>query len=485
MKTIMKALKKQLNDAGYICDSAFAASVKAALVTKPVAGAILEGPIGTGKTWLPEILSQILKKQFFTYQCFPGTREEDLLIRMLPSEDTISGVSIHEGTLVQAIRATHESGSEVILLLDEWDKTRHSADAFLLDFLQTGRVSYAGTTLTADLSRLTVFLTANGERELSEPLTRRLPKIEFSPIPPSYVYRALSRTHAGHPFIHNAMILYERCLMADLPKPATIQELRQLLDAITALGGASDWDSLVYQFITKDDDAHLLLSRVEDMEIGWSVRSRVRLNTEAYDVQQIKDYSADADMIDLRMPRLAEARGFDYTITVSPDEPDLSNASGVIELNERVYSEASRIAGEPGESPDRLGDFAGVEGGRLLVMKNSLHFSDLDLVEPFWGENGEICILEPAASWEDVKALQEWAPFRIVKFSKQEILGKAEGIDLRWTPDKGAEIIINLCRRDVFSICFGRSWGERGESRWIGENGLIYQRYMDREHETA
>ena len=74
--------------------------------------------------------------------------------------------------MIQAVRATRTARfaqRPVILVLDEWDKTRPSADSFLLDFLQTGRVNFSGRVYTADLARLMVFLTFNVERELSEP----------------------------------------------------------------------------------------------------------------------------------------------------------------------------------------------------------------------------------------------------------------------------------------------------------------------------
>lgn len=117
----MKDLKKRLNEAGYICDSMFAPAVQAALHTRPVAGAI-----GSGKSYLPEILEAILDTDYYFYQCFPGTREEDLLVKMLPSEEAISGTALHDGVIVQAVEATRRKDSEkrVILVFDEWDKTR-------------------------------------------------------------------------------------------------------------------------------------------------------------------------------------------------------------------------------------------------------------------------------------------------------------------------------------------------------------------------
>jgi len=475
----MDAFNQQLNAAGYICNFAFSAAVRAALETRPAAGAILSGPIGTGKSYLPEVLSGILETDYFFYQCFPGTREEDLLVKMLPSEDTISGIKLHDGVILQAVQATLDADDDrrVLLVLDEWDKTRPSADSFLLDFLQTGRINYSGRTLSADLSRLIVFLTVNIERELSEPLVRRLPKIAFQPLAPSAVYRALKLTHKDHPYLYNAIVLYERCLLANLPKPATIQELRQFLDAITTLGDEADWDALVYEFVTKTDEAHELLRQVEKEPVQWRRRARLRLDADAYDVRQKSPVPDDEISRSLAMPKLAEIHGFNEPIDVPPENPDMHDASGIVEMNHRTYSEIVRRVDEPGASADRLGDWAQVTAGRVIVLKKKLRLRDVDLLEGLWGQNGEVLLTEPSAGWQDVKALQDWAPILIVKFSKTEILAKMEGIDLRWTPQKGAEIIVHLGRRDAFNACFGRSWGQFGESKWIGQNGRIYEHY--------
>ena len=476
----MKDLKKKLNAAGYICDSMFAAAVEAALHTRPVAGAILAGPIGSGKSYLPEVLARILDTDYYFYQCFPGTREEDLLVKMLPSEETISGIALHDGVIVQAVEATRRKENEkrVILVLDEWDKTRPSADSFLLDFLQTGRINFSGRIFAADLSRLIVFLTVNIEREISEPLVRRLPKIQFKHLSPNFVHRALELTHKDHPYLYNAILLHERCLLANLPKPSTIQELRQFLDAVSVLGDQADWDSLVYQFVTKTEEAHEMLRQVENEPLQWRQRARLRLNANAYDVRQ-KSLSPDEDLPgELCMPRLAEIRGFDEMIEVQTERPDLTDAAGIIEMNSKAYNEIVRLVDAPETSPDVLGDWAEVNADRTITLKKQLLLRDVDLLKGLWGQNGEVLLIEPSATWQDVKAIQEWAPLLIVKFSRSEILAKMEGLDLRWTPANGAEIIVHLGRRDAFSVCFGRSWGQSGEGKWIGYNGRIYQRYM-------
>lgn len=479
-------LKKKLNSAGYLCDNRFAAAVSTALGTRPVAGAILTGPIGTGKSYLPEVLARVLETQYFFYQCFPGTREEDLLVKMLPSENTVSGIALHDGEVLKAVEATNAAGPGlVILVLDEWDKTRPSADSFLLDFLQTGRINFSGRRFTANLSRLVVFLTVNVERELSEPLMRRLPRIEFNFLTPSTVHRALELTHPGHPFLFNSVMLYERCLLAELPKPATIQELRQLLDAISLLGPHADWDQLVYQFITKSEEAHEMLRRVEKEPVQWRQRLRVRLDAQAYDVRQ-KMLAPDADLAEeLAMPRLAKIHGFEELIALPPKKRDPKRVTGVIAASESAYSEIVRLMDEPRHRPDKLGEWGDVTAERLIRLKKQLYLREVDLLRGLWGENGEVLLLEPLADWEDVKALQEWAPVLIVKFSRREILAKMEGIDLRWTPGKGAEIIVHLTRRDAFAACFGAVWGEPDQEKWIGRNGRIYRRYREEAKHAA
>jgi hypothetical protein len=485
----METLHKQLNQAGYICNTRFASAIHACLNTKPVAGGLFFGPIGTGKTYLPEVLSRIMEAEYFFYQCFPGTREDDLMVKMLPDESTISGIALHQGVLLQAMAATRtvSGGRKVILVLDEWDKTRPSADSFLLDFLQTGRIVFAGQTHTADLDRLVVFLTLNVERELSEPLLRRLPKVDFQHLTPSMVHKALKISHPDHPYLNSAVILYERCLAAELPKPATIQELRQLLDAITVLGTGADWDSLVYQFVTKTEEGHELLRRAEKERSRWRQQYRPRIDAEAYNAKgryPLETVTGET----LEMPGLAQSRGFDDIIATPDSAPDSSidpipepaNIHAVVELNHASYNAVVKLLDAPGDRPDRLGDFAEVHGNYLLFIK-PMPLSAEGMLKDLWGEVGEVVFTEPKAQWEDVKALQTWAAIKVVKFSKDEILAKAEGIDLRWTPETGAEIVVDLGYRHAFQHCFGEGWGRVGEARWIGRDGLIYRRYHPEE----
>ena len=171
-------------------------------------------------------------------------------MRIWPNENTKSGVKIEYGKIYEASKASQSE--EVIVVLDEWDKTNPSADGFFLDFLHYGRLSVpGGDAVLAKLENMTIFFTANDDRDFSEALLRRFPKVDLTPLPPLLVNQALRETHEKNVFRPIAVSLYQKCLMAEMPKPATIQELRQLLDAIEYLGAGADWDTLVFQYITK------------------------------------------------------------------------------------------------------------------------------------------------------------------------------------------------------------------------------------------
>jgi hypothetical protein len=64
-----------------------------------------------GNSYLPEVLARILDMQYFFDQCFPGTREEDLLVKMLPSENTVRGIALHDGVILQPWRRPRRPGA--------------------------------------------------------------------------------------------------------------------------------------------------------------------------------------------------------------------------------------------------------------------------------------------------------------------------------------------------------------------------------------
>jgi MoxR-like ATPase len=215
---------------------------------------LLRGPPGSGKTHLTRLIAEFLSSHYVFYQCTAGTAEDDLLYKYVPSETTRSGIRITLGPLPRAL-LTSQKGP-VVLALDEFDKTRPSADALLLDFLQNARLSlYINDELTViegNPRNLIVFLTTNEFREFSEPLLRRLVVINLKPLKPEKVYQMLSAR-----FGENVALLltqvYKDTLEAGCRKPATIPELISLAE-LMARNPNLDFATLLRSAIIKYDD---------------------------------------------------------------------------------------------------------------------------------------------------------------------------------------------------------------------------------------
>jgi len=216
---------------------------------------MLRGPAGVGKTQLTYLISRYLNAEYVYYQCTYGTDEDMLLYKYVPSEHTKSGIKITLGPVPMALMMSQKR--KVVLVLDEFDKTRPSADTLLLDVLQNYRLSlYLGdndkSIITGNPDNLIIILTSNDMREFSEPLLRRLIVITLNPLPTSVVYELLKKR-----FKENIVLLltqiYDDTLRAGLRKPATIQELTQLGEVLEGGIGVQLQD-LLRMFIIKYDD---------------------------------------------------------------------------------------------------------------------------------------------------------------------------------------------------------------------------------------
>jgi len=468
-----------LNQHDYITGTALATKVVAALNTEPVAGAFLFGKAGTGKSFLPQVLAKAMGVDAVFYQCFPGTREDDLLVKLLPNEDTKAGIAANDGPVVQAAKMSQTQ--KVFLILDEWDKTRPSADSFLLDFLQHGRIwSYSGESVSANMENLVVWITMNDERDLSEPLLRRLPKIDFKPMHPALIKAALERTHAGHPHLMNAVLLYIRCLMAELPKPATIQELRQLLDAISVLKGKADWNMLVYTFVTKTVENHTLLKSKEKAKIDFAKfvddPENMKISTEGFEGSA--DFGVSMKMSSTFMPGMAKIIGIDSSIQCDLEGTNLVGEFGVIKHTMEAYNALSKITPKPHAKASKLlpeGTAELTKKGTIVIHK-PFHLGDTreEWFSSLWGLEGEVVLVDQNASIESMALLRDKGLI-ITKLSSSEVVGKFHGgIDVRWSPDNGLTVVTHLTSGDEFRSVFKEVTEQSFQRKYLRDNGYSY-----------
>ena len=159
--------KSALHNNGYLCTDTFSNEVYCALKKKPMSITMLIGQAGTGKSFLPETLGKVLGCNVYVKQAYQGMDWDEFVRKHIPDENAKSGIKSIDAEILRAVKESKDK--RVILLLDEWDKTRVSSDSYFLDFLQTGRISVSGKVYQANQDNLIIFFTSNDERDVSEP----------------------------------------------------------------------------------------------------------------------------------------------------------------------------------------------------------------------------------------------------------------------------------------------------------------------------
>ncbi len=156
---------------------------------------VLEGSPGAGKTFYAKTYTKILeevfgeKVEFLEYQCDPTTGKAELYEEINVPEAIRGNADavIIAGMLMEAIEMVN-SGKKVILLLDEFEKSRRETDTFLYQLLQEGKIkgTQKGVVEIKPEYRknLQVILCKNDERELSDPLWRRNRRITLDVMTP-------------------------------------------------------------------------------------------------------------------------------------------------------------------------------------------------------------------------------------------------------------------------------------------------------------
>jgi len=195
----------------------------------------LTGPAGSGKTFLGEVTSKVMseatgtKHKPYYFQATRNMAEDEMFFGIIPGEAG-ENFQRYEGVLLDATRKSMEQ--PVVLVLDEWDKARPQADAMLLDFLQSGRISHPACRVNGQSDNLIVFVCTNDERELSEPLQRRCAALELGHPPVDIMERILRKECPESGYVEHALKVYAQSIKASLSKPATAQELVQMIQAL-------------------------------------------------------------------------------------------------------------------------------------------------------------------------------------------------------------------------------------------------------------
>lgn len=224
---------------------------------------ILEGPPGTGKTFLGEAFAQAIDATDIYYLCHHWTSEEEMFVG-IDVGAVAAGVNDPEdayrpGFLLRAIRASNDG--PVVVIIDEIDKAPQRMEALLLDFLQQGRVhGPRGEVWQGDLSNMYIFITTNGLRTLMEPTQRRGFRLKMSFLPPN-VEGDLLRKQTGAPTTAiRAVVRMANVIRARGESSPSVQEMKNLLADLPLCQSAKDVKVLVEGWLIKEDEDETALN---------------------------------------------------------------------------------------------------------------------------------------------------------------------------------------------------------------------------------
>ncbi len=243
--TDARALREQLNRAGYLADDDLATAVWLAdALERPL---LIEGDAGVGKTAVAQALAKAQGAKLVRLQCFEGLDmaqaayewnygRQLMTIRLqegqrqLQDGDVFNRDFLLERPLLQAIS---QSGP-CVLLIDEIDRADQAFEAFLLEVLSEYQITVPelGTLKATHIPQ--VILTSNGTRELSDALRRRC-LYHYLDYPTLSREMAIVKSvlpQANSRLVEEAVAFVQRLRQEDLSKTPGIAET---LDWIRAL----------------------------------------------------------------------------------------------------------------------------------------------------------------------------------------------------------------------------------------------------------
>jgi MoxR-like ATPase len=170
---------KELEKNGYFADQTLLDVVNAArFLNKPL---LIEGPAGTGKTFLAKVLSKILSLELIRLQCHEGIDEDRAVyewnykkqLLSIQSESDTSNLFVEEYLIKRPLLKALTSEVDNLLLIDEIDRADEEFEALLFEILAENQITIPEMGTITGKENKVIILTSNNTRELSDALRRR------------------------------------------------------------------------------------------------------------------------------------------------------------------------------------------------------------------------------------------------------------------------------------------------------------------------
>ena len=168
-----------LESEGYFATQDLIDVVNAAIfLDKPL---LVEGPAGTGKTFLAKTLSSLLNLDLIRLQCHEGIDEDKAVyewnykkqLLSIQSNEKNENLFDDKYLIKRPILKALTSKESSLFLIDEIDRSDEEFEALLLEILAENQVTIPEFgTISGNENRITI-LTSNSTRELSDALRRR------------------------------------------------------------------------------------------------------------------------------------------------------------------------------------------------------------------------------------------------------------------------------------------------------------------------